>query len=80
MSQKGDLEMLEAGGECLVQSIFLRHDGQLKVLRDGIQLDDDVVFLVEGRHLRPNLAQEGQMVHKLLHRLGQMVQFTCRSL
>ena len=66
--------MLKAWGECLIQGVILRDDRQLKVLRDGVQLDDDVVLLVEGGHLRSDLTKERQMIDKLFDGFGIVIQ------
>ena len=66
--------MLKARGECLVQGVVLRDDRQLKVLRDRVQFNDDIIFLVEGGHLRSDLTEERQMVDELFDGFGIMIQ------
>ena len=60
--------MLEAGGQRLVQGELLGvYIELLKVLGDGVELGDDGVLPLQGRHLRRHLTQEGQVLHELLH-------------
>ena len=69
-----DLEVLEAGRQRLVECQVLGVHVHSVVAGDGEHLVHDVVLLLQGGQLRRHAAQEGQVVHELLHCAGEVVQ------
>ena len=69
-----DLKMLEAGCQRLVEGQVLWMDIDIKVAGDGEHLVHNVVLLLQGRQLCRHASQEGQVVDKLLHCVGKLVQ------
>lgn len=74
------LESDEVRPQRLVESQLLISDLHVVAPGDGEQLVDDLELTLQGRQLGGHLAQEGQVLHKLLHRPREVVQLLGRTL